>query len=96
MDKRRARAVERTQFLGLLALVAISITMRVLVKTTNVPAWELIAVGISAMIFVVSAGALIVSRIEHVRVREVLRRSNRGIADNVRRTVQRLRRFRRS
>jgi len=96
VDKRRATALERTQFLGLLALVAISITMRVLGKTTTIPPWKLIAAGISAMVFVVSAGALIVSRIEHVRVREVLRRSNRGIADNVRQTVQRLSRFKRS
>ena len=90
-DARHERPLRRIQLIGVLLLIAIVVTVRVLGRSDVIDTWRLLGLGFTAMIALVLVAGLAVSRVEERPFRDVMRDSLRATMADVRRALARLR-----
>jgi len=85
------KAVERLQLIGVVLTVAILIAIRVLVRTSSIDFWKLLAAGFASMFAVVALIGFLVSRVEQIPFRTLIRRINREVVADLKGSPERLR-----
>ena len=85
------KAVGRLQLIGVISNSAILITMRILARTSVIDLWKLLTIGFAAMVALVAVLAYLVSRVEQISFTTLIRRTNRAMVADLRRSPSRLR-----
>jgi hypothetical protein len=85
------KSLRRIQLTGVLALIFIVVTMRVLARSDVIDVWKLLVLGFAAMIALMMVAGLAVSRVEERPFGEVMRDSLRASSAEIRSAPARLR-----
>ena len=91
LSPEQKKAVGRLQLIGVISNLAILIAMQILARTSVIDFWKLLTIGFAAMVTLVGVLAYLVSRVEQISFTTLIRRTNRAMVADLRRSPARLR-----
>ncbi len=85
------KAIGRLQLIGVISNLAVATTIAVLSRTSVIDSWKLVTIGFATWIGLIVVLTFLVSRVEQISLKTLIRRSNSVMVADLRSSPARLR-----